>query len=88
MTDDQPPDHPAQRAAIELHDWISGEISYRLGHASPLFGLKWSPDMPDDDPNAELLVVDKHGAEYTLELDVMLHATGKTHQQEEKKPNE
>lgn len=76
------PDNPPQRAAGELHDFMTGEITYRLGWPRPMFGLKWSPDMPDDDPDADLLVITEDGKEYVLEIDVWLHATGKTHNQE------
>jgi len=39
---------------------------------SDLRGLKWSPNMPEDDPAADFLVVDRDGTEYVLEIDVTL----------------
>ena len=37
-----------------------------------LAGLKWSPRMPEDDPNADYLVLDAEGNEFVLEIDVNL----------------
>lgn len=58
---------------------LQGEVAYQLfGYAadrlsmSGLRGLKWSPRMPSDDPNADFLVIDKDGTEYVLEIDVTL----------------
>lgn len=77
------PDNSAQRAAGRLHEFLTAELANRLGSTQGLhlFELRWSPDMPDDDPDADLLVIDSDGREYTAEIDVWLHATGKTHQE-------
>lgn len=50
-----------------LFEYAADRLS---GHG--LRGLTWSPRMPDDDPNADFLVVDREGVEYVLEIDVTL----------------
>lgn len=69
-------------AAGRVHDYVMTLIGDRLSLRDFFCGLKWSPDMPDDEPDADFRVIDKNGVEYTLDIDVWLHATGKTHQQE------
>lgn len=58
----------------ELVDrWVCNELSLKNGIA----GLTWSPGMPDDDPDAELLVIDADGVEYVLDIDIDLSPTGR-----------
>lgn len=46
-------------------------------NAGRLSGLRWSPRMPDDDPDAEFIVVDENGVEYELDIEVFLHQRSK-----------
>lgn len=79
------------RAVGRVHEFIvttiAGTLAFgdRLNGQSFFCGLKWSPDMPDDDPDADLLVIDENGVEYVLTFDVWLNATGKTHHGEKAK---
>lgn len=68
----------AQRAAEYIHTSIESNLHHLFGAAE----LKWSPNMPDDDPHADWVVVHKRtGKEYTLEIDVWLNPTGNTLQE-------
>lgn len=67
----------AQRAAEYMHTSIASNLRHIMGAG----GLRWSPNMPHDDPHADWLVVDKQGVEYTLEIAVWLKATGYTLQE-------
>lgn len=83
MSDDCTPDSDSMTSRV--HDSVTTTVGDRLNDRSYFCGLKWSPDMPDDEPDADFLVIDESGTEYTLEIDVWLHATGKSHNQEEMK---
>ena len=61
-----------------LDTFVADKLSLEQG----VGGLRWSPNMPDDDPDSELLVVDGEGVEYVLDIDVDLSPTGR----KEKKP--
>lgn len=57
--------------AALLDDYVGNNLRGRIA------GLTWSPRMPDNDPDAELLVVDEEGVEYVLDIDVDLSPTGR-----------
>lgn len=52
--------------AVRLFEYVGDKLSWGF------VGLKWSDNMPTDDPNADFLVVDRDGTEYVLEIDVVL----------------
>lgn len=60
-----------QRLQTDVAQILEEVVTDRLA-GSGLRGLRWSPNMPDDDPYADFLVVDSEGVEYTLEIDVWL----------------
>jgi hypothetical protein len=62
-------------AAIE--NWVTGRVAdhittYGGSRTFDSTTLRWSDDMPEDD-DAEFLVVDSDGVEYTLDVEVFLH---------------
>lgn len=64
----------------ELHRLITDQIAHQLnagrGTSLAKLGLRWSDDMPDDDPHAELHVVSDDGHEYVLDVEVYLTGRG------------
>lgn len=51
------------------------EMGQALSARHEYAGLRWSSNMDDDDPNADLLVIDVAGVEYLLEVTVDLTPT-------------
>lgn len=54
------------KVATRLIESLSNDLNSRRSN------LRWSDNMPDDDPDADLLVMDDDGNEYVLEVDVTL----------------
>lgn len=63
----------------ELHCLLTEQIAHQLnagrGTSLARLGLRWSDNMPDDDPHAELQVVADDGHEYVLDIEVFLTGT-------------
>jgi hypothetical protein len=64
---------------FRLEGRVAGTIVDIVGDrvtSNRLNGLAWSPNMPDDDPDADFLVVDAEGREFVLGVDVTLTPVG------------
>lgn len=59
------------RAKIEgdLGALLSDHLAARLAYGE-YGGVKWSPNMPDDDPDSPFIVMDGNGTEFVIEVDV------------------
>lgn len=68
MADETKPDPVTLQADVACR--LFEHVGDRL--CDGFVGLKWSPNMPEDDPYADFLVVDAAGTEYVLEIDVTL----------------
>lgn len=53
--------------AVRLMEFVGDKLCHNY------VGLKWSPNMPVDDPYADFLVEDMDGTEWVLEIDVTLY---------------
>lgn len=62
------------RAKIEgdLGALLTDHLVSKLGYGD-YGGVKWSPNMPDDDPLSPIIVVDESGTEHVIEVDVMAY---------------
>ena len=67
------------RKIIEMEGTLASKLDEIVCNSlhDGIAGLTWSPRMPDDDPDAELLVIDGDGVEYVLDIDVDLCPTGR-----------
>lgn len=79
MCDELPPlpandeiDDRALRIEGDLIDGLTDYVTSRLGTEGGCHGLRWSPNMPDDDRRQPWLVVDERGTEHELTMLVAL----------------
>ena len=61
----------------EIEDAIASDLDTQVGRelsarSAGWHGLKWAPNMPDDDPDSDFRVVDEQGNTYELTIDVFL----------------
>lgn len=62
-----------------IENWVADRVADHIStYGGSAFGgtsLRWSDNMPDDDPHADFLLVDSDGIEYTLDVEVFLRVT-------------
>lgn len=61
---------PADVVRSTIYQWCEDQFGRDLGMSRGLRDLRWSDEMPDDDPFATWEVVDKDGTRFEVEIEV------------------